>query len=103
MSRVGGGSGFFVSKLQMNMTRVVLVCILSAGWLLPLCISVRLFLFAYVPFTLLPQITGRGFLASWSALEPSYWLFVVSASWLACAIIFWTAYFLRTIGVGRKV
>src|SRR5258707_586104 len=84
-----------VSKLPMNMTKVVLVSILSAGWLLPLCVSLRLFLFAYLPLTLVPQITGRGFLASFSALEPSYWLLVASACWLGCAIIFWTAYFFR--------
>src|SRR5437867_2463984 len=92
-----------VSKLPMNMTRVVLVSVLSAGWLLPLCISVRLFLFAYLPFTLVPQITGRGFLPSFSALEPSYWCLVFSACWLGCVISFWTAYFLGPRKVGRNL
>jgi len=73
----------------MNLNRSFLVVLLSAGWLLPGSLSVVLFE-KYLHFTLIPQITGKGFIGSYSAGGSCSCCFWLSVVWLGCAIVFWT-------------
>jgi hypothetical protein len=80
----------------MKKIKVIFLGILSAGWLLPLCISVGTFQ-NYIKLTLIPQITGQGFQTSYPFLDMSYKSFVITAVWLTIVIIFWSAHFLLKI------
>ena len=78
----------------MNKIKVAALVVFSAGWILPVCLSLSAFL-NYVKLMVIPQITGRAYLTGFPFDEMGYALFVFASIWLACAIGFWVAFFLR--------
>jgi len=75
----------------MKKLKTFLIALFSAGWLLPVCLSVSAFR-NYLEFTLIPQITGHGFLPSFPYLEASFVLFLTAACWLAVVIFGWAVH-----------
>jgi hypothetical protein len=76
------------------MKRPVAVCLLSAGWLIPLYLTFILFL-EYLRFDLVPEVINQGFKGSFSALGPCLLSLLVSFAWLAAAVIFWALHFMK--------
>jgi hypothetical protein len=80
----------------MSKLRISLIAMLSSGWLLPLMWACYAF-GDYINFTLIPQITGKGFQTAFPLLMLIRLLFVLSALWLAFAIVFWVFFVLRRV------
>jgi hypothetical protein len=74
--------------------KTFLLAALSAGWILPLCLAAAAFR-KYLELTLIPQITGRGFMTSFPFLQASLVCFVISCCWLATVIAFWVIHLRR--------
>jgi hypothetical protein len=83
-----------ISASTLALNRMILISSLSAGWLGPALLSLTFFV-VYLRNTLIPQVTGQGFLASYSAGGAAWWCLIVAAIWLAAAITYWAVYFLR--------
>jgi hypothetical protein len=75
--------------------KILLLAVFSASWILPLCLAVAAFR-RYLEWTLIPQITGRGFLTSFPFLQASFLCFAVACCWLAAVIVFWVVYLMRS-------
>ena len=89
----------------MKKLKCLLLVVLSSGWLLPACISLKLY-GEYLQHSVIPEISGRGHVANFPLLSASYWMFVVAACWLGSAIGYWVIYVVHSMswvrGIGAK-
>jgi hypothetical protein len=65
------------------------VALFSAGWLIPLCLSVRLYL-NFQRLELWPMVAGRPVLNSYPYLSASSTLFTLACVWLGVVILYWS-------------
>ena len=74
--------------MKTMLLRRTLITLFSAGWLLPLWVSVDL-LFVYSRADLVPRLLGQHPVNSFPFLQASQTLFAGACVWLAAALLFW--------------
>ena len=78
----------------MTKPKVYLYAALSAGWLIPLCISLNFYL-NYLNYTVRPEIAGEGFKTPFPFLIACRIMFELTAFWLGCVIFAWSVFLLK--------
>jgi len=73
----------------MNLFRRILICLFSAGWLIPLWLGVSTYL-GFWQSEVLPILLGNPQMNSFPFIQFSKDCFTVSSVWLGLAIIFWS-------------
>ena len=68
--------------------RRILIAIFSAGWLLPLWLSVAT-MFDYLRAEVVPRLFGQNPVNSFPFVQFSQLFFTVACIWLAAAVFFW--------------
>jgi hypothetical protein len=77
-----------------NRIRPFFIGVLSAGWVLPLCLVGTNYV-AYLRTELEPKITGHPPTHSFPILDVCLFWLITASVWLAVVIICWSIYFLR--------
>jgi uncharacterized membrane protein YgcG len=77
--------------------KAYIIAVLSAGWLFPLFLIGTNFA-AYLKTELEPEIVGKPVTHSFPILLVCNFWFAIAALWLACVIVCWSLFFLRTRG-----
>lgn len=79
----------------MKKIKAYIIAIRSAGWLVPVYLIGTNFV-AYLKTELEPEITGKPVTHSFPVLVVCEFWAAIAALWLACVIVCWSLFFLRT-------